>query len=66
LSQNVLSRLAGMHHLTPGDFKVVRQQIRLAGAGANASEILDALDREQAYKTGVNGLPIGFNIGGGA
>jgi transitional endoplasmic reticulum ATPase len=66
LSQEVLSRLTMMPHLTPGDFKVVCQQIRLAGAGANASEILDALDREQAYKTGVNGLPIGFNIGGGA
>jgi hypothetical protein len=49
-----------MHQLTPGDFKVVSQQIAFKGKPASPAEILDALDLEQSYKSAGVAAPIGF------
>lgn len=60
IAQSVLVRLAQMHRLTPGDFNVVRQQFLFAGHPPATQAVLEALHREQQYKSGTGGAPIGF------
>jgi SpoVK/Ycf46/Vps4 family AAA+-type ATPase len=60
LSQEVITRLAHMNRLTPGDFNVVRQQFVFSGRTPKTRALLDALQREQQYKAGKGGSLIGF------
>lgn len=62
LSNLARTRLQKMSRLTPGDFKVVYQQMKLRGGTGEPSGILNALEREQSYKDREDQNTIGFHL----
>jgi hypothetical protein len=64
LSSKDESRLLNIQDLTPGDFRVVRQEFHYLDDNATHELLLDALERESAAKRGfrsgnrVNGFAV--------